>query len=73
MGHEPCSTAAACRPLRHHLPTAEFGRRQEPRRVLAKQSDEVTRQDLEAAASFIEREMEAIGPSPDRYVAFIGD
>ncbi len=42
-------------------------------RALAKQSDEVTRKDLEDAASFIERESEAIGSLSDCYVAFIGD
>lgn len=42
-------------------------------RFLAQRSDEVTRQDLEDAASFIERGMEAIGPNPARYVVFVGD
>ena len=42
-------------------------------RFLAKQSDEVTRQNLEDAASFIERETTAIGPGADCYVSFVGD
>lgn len=55
-----------------------FNRNQVPRllqefRFLAEQSDEVTRQDLENAASFIEMEAAAIGPGPDCYVAFFGD
>jgi len=41
-------------------------------RFLAKQSDEVTRQDLEDAATFIERETAAIGPGADCYVSFHG-
>jgi hypothetical protein len=42
-------------------------------RFLAQQSDKVTRQNLEDAASFIERESSAIGPGADCYAAFIGD
>ena len=42
-------------------------------RFLAQQSDEVTRQDLEDAASFIEREITAIGHGADCYVSFLGD
>jgi hypothetical protein len=42
-------------------------------RFMAKESDEVTRQDLEGAAAFIEREMNAIGPGADCYVSFVGD
>ncbi len=42
-------------------------------RFLAKQSDEVTKQDLEEAATFIERETAAIGPGADCYVSFHGD
>jgi hypothetical protein len=55
-----------------------FNRNQQTRllqefRFLADQSDEVTRRDLEDAASFIERETNAIGPGADGYVTFIGD
>jgi hypothetical protein len=42
-------------------------------RFLGQQSDEVTRQNLEDAASFIERESSAIGSGPDSYVSFVGD
>jgi hypothetical protein len=42
-------------------------------RYLAQQSDDVTRQNLEDAASFIEEETSAIGPGPDCYVSFVGD
>ena len=42
-------------------------------RFLGQQSDQVTRQDLEDAASFIERESSAIGNGPDCYVSFVGD
>ena len=42
-------------------------------RFLGQQSDLVTRQDLEDAASFIERESSAIGTGPDCYVSFVGD
>ena len=55
-----------------------FNRNQIPRllqefQFLAQQSDEVTRQNLEDAASFIEREITAIGPGADCYVSFFGD
>jgi hypothetical protein len=58
--------------------TAVFNRNQVTRllqelRFLARQSDNLTRQDLEDAASFIERETAAIGPGADCYVAFVGD
>ncbi len=42
-------------------------------RFLGEQSDQVTRQDLKDAASFIERESSAIGTGPDCYVSFFGD
>jgi hypothetical protein len=55
-----------------------FNRRQVTRllqefRFLARQSDEVNRQNLEDAASFIEQETSAIGPGADWYVSFVGD
>jgi hypothetical protein len=55
-----------------------FNRGQVPRllqefRVLARESDERTRQDLEDAAAFIEAGMAAMGPGPDCYVVFLGD
>ncbi len=58
--------------------TTVFNRNQVTRllqefRFLALQSDEVTRQNLEGAASFIERETGAIGAGADCYVSFHGD
>lgn len=55
-----------------------FNRGQVPRllqefRVLARESDERTRQDLEDAAAFIEAGMAAIGAGRDCYVVFLGD
>jgi hypothetical protein len=42
-------------------------------RMLAQHADEVTRQNLEDAADFIERGMELVGPGGDCYMAFVGD
>jgi hypothetical protein len=58
--------------------TTVFNRNQVTRlvqefRFLARQSDDVTRQNLEEAATFIERETAAIGPGADCYVSFRGD
>ena len=58
--------------------TAVFNPGQVPRllqefRVLAKQSDERTRQDLEEAAVFIESEIAAIGAGSECHVVFLGD
>lgn len=58
--------------------TTVFNRNQVTRllqefRHIAQASDEVTRQDLNDAATFIERETSAIDPGADCYVAFLGD
>lgn len=42
-------------------------------RFLAQESGDGTRQDLEDAASFIEQEVNAIGPGADCYVSLLGD
>ena len=42
-------------------------------RVLARESDERTRQDLEDAAAFIEAGIAAIGAGFPCYVVFLGD
>ena len=62
----------------HPVGTTVFNQGQVPRllqefRLLAEQSDEPTRQDLEGAAAFIESEMAAIGPGLECYVLFLGD